>query len=167
MSDEQQLNSVERFRKQPGRLILEEHSHCEVPAGCGGVVLRWRNPFTAVPLTADFYSPTRATFLVDGTAPPTARIDLAPGRHVFSFSLENADLSAGLVLFAASHEPKQPSDRESGVIEQPLKVLSEGDGTWKFTLDHPPDGWATLAFEAGDWPALVQVPAPQLVQEDA
>jgi sulfatase modifying factor 1 len=24
--------------------VLEAHSHCEVPAGCGGVVLQWRNP---------------------------------------------------------------------------------------------------------------------------
>jgi hypothetical protein len=44
MSGEQRLNSLDRFRKQPGRLVLEEHSHCQVPAGCGGGVLRRRNP---------------------------------------------------------------------------------------------------------------------------
>ena len=29
----QRLNSLDRFRKQPGKLILEEHGSCEVPAG--------------------------------------------------------------------------------------------------------------------------------------
>ncbi len=166
MSDEQQLNSVERFRKQPGRLILEEHSHCEVPAGCGGVVLRWRNPFAAVPVTAQFYSPTRATFLIDGVAPPTARVDLAPGRHVVAFVLENADLSAGLFLFAAVHEPKTRQGTQA-VVEQPLRVLSADKDAWRSCLDAPPDDWATVAFDDSGWPVLVQVPAPQLVQEDA
>lgn len=39
---ELKLNSISRFSKQSPRLVLEEHGHCEVPAGCGGVVLRWR-----------------------------------------------------------------------------------------------------------------------------
>ena len=38
------LNELERFRKTSSRLALEAHSHCEVPAGCGGVVLRWTRP---------------------------------------------------------------------------------------------------------------------------
>src|SRR5262245_10726377 len=146
MSDEQQLNSVERFRKQAGRLVLEEHGHCEVPAGCGGVVLRWRNPFAAVPLTARMYSPVTTTFLVDGTTPPTARFDLAPGRHVFGFVLEDANLSAGLLVFVAVHKPQAQQDTETRVIEEPLKVLSEGDGTWQFSLDLPPDDWGTVGF---------------------
>ena len=45
---ELRLNSI-RFDKQSPRLTLEEHSHCEVPAGCGGVVLRWRQR-TTIPL---------------------------------------------------------------------------------------------------------------------
>ena len=166
MSDEQQLNSVERFRKQPGRLILEEHSHCEVPAGCGGVVLRWRNPFAAVPVTVRLYSPTKATFLVDGVAPTTGRIDLSPGRHVFGFLLENAELSAGLFLFAAVHEPKARQGTVT-VVEQPLKVLSDDRGGWKFCLDAPPDDWGTVAFNDSDWLALVRVSPPQLAQQDA
>src|SRR5574339_211352 len=35
------LNTLHRFRKHSPRLLLQEYSHCEVPAGCGGVVLRW------------------------------------------------------------------------------------------------------------------------------
>ena len=44
MTDEgPKLNGPDRYRKRSPRLVLEEHSHCEVPAGCGGVVLRWIN----------------------------------------------------------------------------------------------------------------------------
>lgn len=35
------LNTLHRFAKRSSRLTLLEYSHCEVPAGCGGVVLRW------------------------------------------------------------------------------------------------------------------------------
>lgn len=35
------LNTLHRFAKRSPRLTLREYSHCEVPAGCGGVVLRW------------------------------------------------------------------------------------------------------------------------------
>lgn len=41
---ELRLNSLDRWQKVSSTLILEQHSHCEVPAGCGGVVLRWRRP---------------------------------------------------------------------------------------------------------------------------
>jgi hypothetical protein len=34
------LNSLSRYTKRSPEYVLEEHSHCEVPAGCGGVVLR-------------------------------------------------------------------------------------------------------------------------------
>jgi len=69
MAENQHLNSLGRFRKQPGRLVLEEHSHCEVPTGCGGVVLRWRNPHAVLPVTMHLYTPVRATLLVDGKEP--------------------------------------------------------------------------------------------------
>src|SRR5438445_588541 len=106
MSDEQQLNSLERFRKQPGRLVLEEHSHCEVPAGCGGVVLRWRNPRATLPLLLHLYAPGEFTLSLDGDTPRTGRVDVAPGRHVVGLVLPDADLAAGLFLFAATHDPK-------------------------------------------------------------
>ena len=42
------LNSLDQFRKQSSRLVLEEHSHCEVPAGYLGMqaeffVIEFRN----------------------------------------------------------------------------------------------------------------------------
>ena len=47
---ELKLNSISRSSKQSPRLVLEEHGHCEVPAGCGGVVLRWRGHDDPIPV---------------------------------------------------------------------------------------------------------------------
>src|SRR5262245_59385715 len=90
---DQKLNSLDRFRKQSDRLVLEEHSHCEVPAGCGGVVLRWRNPFAALPLLVYLYSPGKTELSLDGTPVVRTGNDVAPGEHLFAFVLEDADLS--------------------------------------------------------------------------
>ncbi|MCI0464242.1 MAG: hypothetical protein L0Z62_45490 [Gemmataceae bacterium] len=168
MADKQELNSVERFRKQPGRLVLEEHGHCEVPAGCGGVVLRWRNPQAALPVTLSCYAPVKAACWIDGEVPATTRIDLVRGQHVLAIALEGVDLAAGLLMFVAVHEPKRSKDTpRSDVIEPPLKIRSQADGTWKFTLQQP-DGedWKTLAFDGSAWPPLVAKPTPQLKWED-
>jgi hypothetical protein len=169
-SADQPLNSLGRFRKQAGRLVLEQHDHCEVPAGCGGVVLRWRNPHAARPLIVYLFPLARATLFLDGTVPPTARVDLAPGRHVAALVLENADLSAGLLLFAAT-SPGPPGGRarppRSDVVEPPVKVVTAPDGTWKFTLDElPGDDWKALAFDAAGWSALVGAATPRLGQGD-
>ena len=106
MADEQRLNSVERFRKQPGRLVLEEHSHCEVPAGCGGVVLRWRNPNSPLPVTVSLYTPVRAACFIDGNPLQTGKAYLTPGPHALAVAVEGVDLSAGLIMFAATHDSK-------------------------------------------------------------
>ncbi len=162
MSGEQRLNSVDRFRKQPGRLVLEEHGHCEVPAGCGGVVLRWRNPHAAVPLTLHLYSPGKAATYIDGQPLVVGRPDLVPGRHVLAFRIEEVDRAAGLLLFAASNEPNRyRRTSPSEVVEQPAKFISAGDGTWKCTLDAPAEEWTSAGFDDSGWQTLVAVPAPQ------
>jgi hypothetical protein len=167
MADGQDLNSLSRFRKQSGRLVLEEHSHCEVPAGCGGVVLRWRDPFATVPLILHLYTPGPAACFLDGAPVPTAHVDLAPGRHVVAFALEAVNPSAGLILFAAvrpelssAHGPPAP------VTEAPVRVVTADDGTWKATLDKPTtDAWTALAFDDRDWTALTRAPTPQLAPQ--
>jgi hypothetical protein len=167
MSDEQRLNSLDRFRKQPGRLVLEEHSHCEVPAGCGGVVLRWRNPLAGLPVTVHLYSPVKAVCLLDGEELQTGRINLVPGRHITAVVLENVDLSGNLLMFAAKHDPKEYQPVFPAEIQElPLHVISADDGTWKFSLDQPADDWTRLGFDDGDWPALVKAPTPKLKWED-
>jgi hypothetical protein len=168
MSSEQELNSLDRFRKQPGRLILEEHSHCEVPAGCGGVVLRWRNPQSALPLTIYLYTPVQgSSCFIDGAAVERGRIDLIPGKHVLTIEMESVDLSLGLLLFAATHEREQlepvlPDDD----YQPPVRLLSAADGTWKYTLDAPPDGWTALDLDDSQLLALAQRRTPRLRIKD-
>jgi len=82
---ELRLNSLSRYSKQSPRLVLEEHSHCEVPAGCGGVVLRWRNPDKVVPCT--MWSTTSAEssdLFVDGHIPESSRPLLKYGQHIIA-----------------------------------------------------------------------------------
>ncbi len=168
MADEPKLNSLDRFRKHPGRLVLEEHGTCEVPAGCGGVVLRWRNPLAAVPVTVYLYTPVPATCLVDGTPVETGRFDLTPGPHVLAVAIDEVDRSAGLLLFAASHEPKKAQrSPPAEVVEYPLRVLSAPDGSWKYSTDLPSgDAWTRRDFDDSAWPTLVAAPTPQLNWQD-
>jgi hypothetical protein len=156
MADEQRLNSLDRFRKRPERLVLEQHSHCEVPAGCGGVVLRWRNPLAAVPLVVYLYTPVEAGLYLDGVEPAAARIDVVPGEHVIAIALPEVDLSEGLLMFAAIHESKKDRGVEPEWVTEPdVKIVSTDDGAWKFTLVEPADAaWTALAFDDNDWPAL-------------
>jgi hypothetical protein len=163
MADGQDLNSLSRFRKQPGRLVLEEYSHCEVPAGCGGVVLRWRNPLTAVPILLYLYTPVPAACFLDQAEVRTGRADLSPGRHVVGLALENADLSAGLVLFAAVRQPtRAEGDSPDPAVEAAVRVLTADDGTWKGTLRRPANlDWLPPDFDDRDWLVLTRTPLSQ------
>ncbi len=156
-------------RKQPGRLVLEEHGHCEVPAGCGGVVLRWRNPHAALPLTMHLYTPGKAASFLDGQPLVVGLPDVAPGRHVIAFRIDEVERSAGLLLFSAVHEPQKyqpvpPAD----LAEHPVKILSAPDGTWKFSLDPPgSEQWTAADFADSGWLSLIAWQGPQLSHEDA
>ncbi len=158
MAKSHDLNSLDKFRKHPGRLVLEMHSHCEVPAGCGGVVLRWRNPLAARPFACRLFKAGPATTSIDGTALATSIIDLRPGPHLLSFVLGPVDFSAGFLAFALVATQAENIPSEAGtVVEPPLALLTQADRTWKFTLDKPADGWDTLAFDDATWAALAQV----------
>src|SRR5262245_8009289 len=157
----QKLNSLDRFRKQPGRLVLEAHGHCEVPAGCGGVVLRWRDPLATRPVVIHLYVPGRTTCYLDGAAVESAGVELAPGRHVFSVAADVTVRSAGVRMFAAAG-PARPPDP----VEPPVRVVSADDGTWKFALAKPADDWTSVAFDDSAWPALTAAPAPRLAPQD-
>jgi hypothetical protein len=167
MSDEQQLNSVNRFRKQPGPLVLEEYGNCEVPAGCGGVVLRWRNPRAVRPVLLHLYTPVAPSLFIDGEEPQTGRADLAPGPHLLALALGNVDLTVALLLFAAGGA----KDRVGHSLplhpeERPFQVLSSADGSWRFTLGRPADGWQAPGFDDRGWAALAAAPLPPLQNKD-
>jgi hypothetical protein len=166
MSNEQQMNSLDRFRKDPGRLVLEEHGNCEVPAGCGGVVLRWRMPRAALSIVFWCYHPGEGTWWLHGNSLPTSRVDLLPGQHVLGCSLSGVDLSKGVLLFAAVAEPPASARTQTDRTTPPIfKVVSGADDTWRFSLD-PPRDWLLSSFDATAWPALVAVDAPTFTRNE-
>jgi hypothetical protein len=154
---EQKLNSLDRFRKRSPRLLLEEHAGCEVPAGCGGVVMRWRNPLEARPVHVNIYTPTRLQVWIDGEALASGRIDLRPGRHVLAVKISKVDLTAGLLRAVLRHDPSERARKDAPppVVEAPLCIHSAADGTWRFTLEKPIRRWHTLRFDDSGWGALV------------
>jgi hypothetical protein len=161
MADEPQLNSLDRFRKRPNKLVLEEHGHCEVPAGCGGVVFRWRSPDAGVPVTVHVYTPFEADIHLDGKTERSPTGLLALGPHVLGVSMTAVDLPEGLIMFAATHSPKEwQKVLPGGVVEVEMNVVSTDDGTWKYFFGQPGTTWATLSFDDTRWDRLVRVAAP-------
>ena len=129
MPDELRLNSLDRFRKQSPRLVLEEHGHCEVPAGCGGVVLRWRNPFAARLFDLAVFTPTDATTWLDGVEPETGLIDLAVGPHAVAIHYPKMVRKEGVLMFAlVSHDKVRATPP---VPETKLQFISVAGGRWR------------------------------------
>jgi hypothetical protein len=156
---DKKLNSLDRFRKQSPRLVLEEHSHCEVPAGCGGVVLRWRNPLAVLPILVNYYAPGKATLFIDGREVTQIGNDVPPGSHVVGIELHEADLSTGLFMFAAVHGDRVHKTLPEGVSESPFRLVSEADRSWLVTTEEPdeyPHRWNELAFDDSKWQPLVR-----------
>ena len=163
MSDVPELNSLSRFRKQASRLVLEAQGSCEVPAGCGGVVLPGEIRSMQCRSRSTLYTPVPTTCFIDGAESRLGRIDLAPGRHAVAFTLENVDLSRGLIQFAAIHTSSKAEPKSQPCTEPPVEVLTANDGTWKCTLAEPPtDDWRRIAFDDRDWLVLTEAESPQL-----
>jgi|MudIll2142460700_1097286.scaffolds.fasta_scaffold36804_3 hypothetical protein len=159
MSDDLRLNSLERFSKQSPRLVLEVYSHCEVPAGCGGVVLRWRNQQLTLPLL--FYTAIdgRTAVYVDGGPCDSARARLSFEEHLLALHLKGLTGTAPAFLFAAridkSGSTQGAPDEGSTTL---TGLLSTGDGTWRATGRRPASHeWLMPGFDDRDWAPLQAV----------
>jgi hypothetical protein len=158
----QKLNSLDRFRKQSPNLVLEQASHCEVPAGCGGVVIRWRNPHAARPLMVRVYTTAESSYWLDGEPLERGSLDVAPGRHVLAVAIEETDRSA-LLMAALVYDSKRVSNQGPPGIQEPvLNILSAPDGTWKATFEPPAEGWQALTFDDAGWLALDGCTIPEV-----
>jgi hypothetical protein len=153
------LNSFDRFTKTSPRLLLEEHAHCEVPAGCGGVVLRWINPATGLPVLLDVFNPSHATLAIDGVAVTHSSLLLAPGRHVLSLEVPRppADGSALLIMVARLKLAGSSLDR--------VIIRSAADRSWLYTTSTPPPAWTTdPTLSRRGWAPLVERPVPPIAK---
>jgi hypothetical protein len=157
------LNAI-RYSKQSPRLVLEEHGHCEVPAGCGGVVLRWRDR-ALLPVDIWFDTCGEAQLYLDGGALASSRQLIAPGDHVLAIRIRGAETRDGIFMCAGIHGEDVPwSVRYSTPSGRTFLLVSLADGTWKYTTDEPADdSWMRPGYDDARWspmlPRALPVPA--------
>lgn len=161
--DELKLNTLERFVKHSTSLVLEEHGSCEVPAGCGGVVLHWRDPSAGLPLQQIVVgSFTGAELWVDGTPLHTQRTSLSFGHHQLAIKLTSVVAPWWFVCSTTVDIPTLDDEDSSSPA-----LSSADDGSWRVTATAPTDDWTSLqyddGYDDGGWEALRE--APPLAEE--
>ncbi|MGA2499722.1 MAG: hypothetical protein ABSH20_18450 [Tepidisphaeraceae bacterium] len=155
---ELKLNQLPGQSKQESRLLLEEHSHCEIPAGCGGVVLRWRNPETGMPVRLWLLSPGKYEMFLDGVPMNSNRPIISFGRHLLSLRFTEATAGQGLFMFAAHFCPTPSLDRNAPLNPRQT-LLSQPDGSWRHCVGDPSsDAWRSLDFDDSRWTPLIRRP---------
>jgi hypothetical protein len=162
------LNSLGRYGKHSDRLILEEHGHCEIPAGCGGVILRWRNPNTGLNFLIQLFANGKCSFCIDGLTPTSGRPLISYGNHVLSLAISDIDPSQAVMALSAIHDESlfgfprvsRPSNRK-------ISILSTDDGSWRYSTNEPKsDAWMAPGFDDSNWPAMVLRDPPTFEQKD-
>ena len=151
--DDLRLNTLHRFAKHSANLVLEEHGHCEVPAGCGGVIFSWRNPSVATAALLFVGSPGRTRVFVDGVEARSSRVELPFGRRVLAFHITAIGERARVFAAAARLDPgPQPGQALGPAVPS---ALSAADGTWRATTSEPePDALTSADFDDRHWLAL-------------
>lgn len=149
MDGELELNTLRRFRKHSDELVLEEHGSCEVPAGCGGVVMRWLNLSREHPVLFRFYTPGKGQVYLNGEPLTSASVLLPYGCHTVALALEELPQGQGAFLMAA-----QPNLAVAGADRTPLWA-SAADGQWLGSSSPPEDDrWRERHFQASGWEPL-------------
>jgi hypothetical protein len=142
MGDDLELN---RLRKRGHGLVLEEHSSCEVPAGCGGVVLRWARPDSPCDVDLRHFGPKELRVWIDGAELKRERVVLSPGAHALCFEYHPSVVSQ--VLVATLKLPHRKVSR--------LKLHTSADGTWRCSWEEPSADWTSRDFDDSGWEAMV------------
>lgn len=167
MPDELKLNNLSRYSKQSPRLVLEEYSHCEIPAGCGGVVLRWRKPdqeFAILFRSGASNGRTPYVGLDGQDTDHASKHMLKPGAHLLAIQKTNVDPSKPVLLFSAQVEAQYQRILE---LQGDTSVLSVGDGSWKYSLAPQADeAWQALDFDDSAWPSLQAQPKKRVAKKD-
>ena len=137
---ELKLNSLSRYSKKSPQFVLEEHGHCEVPAGCGGVVLRWTNPHRAIPVELWLVTSGKVSLYLDGTALAAGRPMLEYGEHVLALRISDPDPVHGVLMFAGVYDDEKLTHTAlSRKSEHKVYILSTADKLWKYTDKDPDD----------------------------
>jgi hypothetical protein len=157
--DDLRINTLHRFAKHSPRLVLHEYSHCEVPAGCGGVVLRWIDPAQGVPSTLRVSAPAvEATCWLDGALLASNLLLLPEGYRVLAVHLRRIAPRAQPFTIAIHHD----ADGDEA------DLIAPGAPEWRCTAAQPrPElPWAAPDFDAAAWgPPPLASPAQIAAQE--
>jgi hypothetical protein len=141
--DDLRINTLHRFAKHSPRLVLHEYSHCEVPAGCGGVVLRWLDPVKGAPVMVRLLlSDAEASCWLDGE-PVASQIALLPaGRRVLAVHIWRE--KPGARPFAVGIFPDDAQGTE---------LIHQGGPRWCCTTATPGAGyeWTAPGFDDAAW----------------
>lgn len=151
--DDLYLNELHRYRKTSSKVVLEVHSHCEVPAGCGGVVLRWRRPGEDIGVSIWTYlgSPHEG-ILLDGKRLAEQRATVTPGPHVIALVVDDPG-PEGFLLLHASLEPNIASAKRRIAV-------SRADAGFRASITEPGEGWQLPGFDDAGFTPLVEGPVP-------
>ncbi|WP_437318311.1 hypothetical protein [Sorangium sp. So ce385] len=154
------VNDLARYEKSSERLVLEDYSSCEVPAGCGGGILRWIDPQEALPLTLRLWTAGSAEVFFDGAPVRSSRIQARPGAHVLAVALRSADDPPARLALSLSYtdDPERHAafePRRDRSIGRTLDVRSgAGAAIVGTTRDPGGDAWKLPGFDERGWRAL-------------
>ncbi len=163
------LNDLPRFSKSSPRLVLHEYSNCEVPAGCGGVVFRWKKPDNPVAFEISLYTPGEFKLFIDGEPPQTACTPLERGAHILALILSKFNSNYGILMFVGrtGETGVYTKDIKLYEVDRTERVLSLPDSSWKYLLRPPPDdSWTELQFDDTPWKSLISKELPPIDHED-
>lgn len=143
------VNALSRFSKK-SRLVLEAHSHCEVPAGCGGVVLQWSSPDDGAPIAVRVLSPFSLSELyLDGARVTGSRVRRPAGPRTVAMML-----SEGREKVAAPWVMVQLTRHVEPGANERIAAACSGTAEWRFSAEAPPSDWASAGFNDAAWRPL-------------
>jgi hypothetical protein len=146
------LNSLSRYAKTSPHLVLEEHGQCEIPAGCGGVVLRWWNPDRAIPVTMWAYAPVLLDMRLDGKRLNHAVPLVSFGSHTLAFTIGAAGAADIFLMFAAVRGSSWSNHPAPDQDSRQVVAVSTPDGSWKYSATEPTgSSWMEPGFDDSVW----------------
>lgn len=150
------LNDLSRYKKTSNRLVLEDYSHCEVPAGCGGGILRWIDPAASLPLKVWLWSTGKVALRCNGAEFRSSRVDTRPGKNALAIHLTPTEdrppqIALALLYSAQSAGAGVHDPSRVGPSVPDVKLCSGGDLRVVATLREPPEQWVDPLFDDAGW----------------
>ncbi|MFK7767598.1 MAG: hypothetical protein AB8B55_10285 [Mariniblastus sp.] len=156
------LNSLSRYTKQSDRLTLDTYS-----AGCGGIVIRWRDPNGGMPIRFYFASTAHLKTYLDGH-PIRSSVMITPGEHILAIQCSRStrasygsgptsDLKA-IGMQILTNYPDSNRDIVDGFGSNTNWVHETVDTSSPKTEEVP--DWAARSFDESNWEPMEEARNP-------